>query len=456
MGSYKSCQAGSYSSTDSSSSKSTAATIHSDRIAPKPHKNDWVTNHPANQKHTSRSEAEAEVTYECREPHPRASTSTYASTTYSTAELDQEPQPIEPASPHEGRYCVNERQEFYPLDAIPSTASSFAPLFPSSRRLLIRHDDATIDGNMNLRVDTPVHLRDGSQRDVILFHLRMYDLFSRKFSFRRYCRDSGREVCNSARREVVPAHERRPALRTSWSNIFAGFRPGSAAGHCPPNGELKRQVSRLEAGCGHGHGHGHETDHDARDEVNKGMIEEDELGIENEGLGALPILGETILLEFSNYAHVELRRKGPGSTKKYEFEYWSTKYQWRREVRKEGDLHEVSYFLVDTRTSKTIAHLVPDTLAPLEVVEEESKGGWVPPSSLWISDPEVYKTMSDVADVIVATGIIALVDDCIRRRWHHERRPSWILPAQHSLVKSLERMGPRRLIGQVLQRRGSA
>lgn len=58
--------------------------------------------------------------------------------------------------------------------------------------------------------------------------------------------------------------------------------------------------------------------------------------------------------------------------------------------------------------------------------------------------------------VIVATGILALVDDCIRRRWHHERRPSWILPAQHSLVKSLERMGPRRLIGQVLQRRGSA
>ncbi|KGO44828.1 hypothetical protein PEX1_021240 [Penicillium expansum] len=387
MGSYKSCQAGSYSSTDSSCSKSTAATIHSDRIAPKPHKSDWVTN-PANQHHT-RSEAEVEVEYECREPHPRSSALTYASTTYSTAELDPEPEPIEPASPHEGRYCVNERQEFYPLDAIPSTPSSFAPLFPSSRRLLIRHDDATIDGNMNLRVDTPVHLRDGSQRDVILFHLRMYDLFSRKFSFRRYCRDSGREVCHSARREVVPAHERRPVLHTSWSNVFAGFRPGSVGGHSPPNGELKRQESRPGAGYGHGHFAG--------EEVDKGSVEEDELEKEKEGQ-TLPILGETILLEFSNYAHVELRRKGPGSTKKYEFEYWSTKYQWRREVRKEGDLHEVSYFLVDTRTSKTIAHLVPDTLAPLEVVEEESKGGWVPPSSLWISDPEVYKTMPDVAE----------------------------------------------------------
>jgi hypothetical protein len=67
-------------------------------------------------------------------------------------------------------------------------------------------------------------------------------------------------------------------------------------------------------------------------------------------------------------------------------------------MRKEGDLQEVSYFLVDTRCGKTIAHLVPDTLAPLEVEEEEKKGGWVPPSSLWISDPEVYGTMPDVAE----------------------------------------------------------
>ncbi|KAJ5447936.1 hypothetical protein N7445_002757 [Penicillium cf. griseofulvum] len=355
MGSYKSCQAGSYSSTDSSSSKSTAPTIHSDRIASQPHKSDWPTN--PSHKHTYRPETETEVKYECCELLPHSSTSTYASTTDSIAEPDPEPQPTEPAIFHEGRYCVNERQEFYPLDAIPSTPSSFASLFPSSRRLLIRHDDTTIDGNMNLRIDTPVHLRDGSQRDVILFHLRMYDLFSRKFSLRRYCRDSGREVCHSARREVVPARERRPALRTSWSSVFAGLRPGSAGGHCPPNGELTRQDSGAD----------------------KETTEENEL--EKEGQFALPILGETILLEFSNYAHVELRRKGPGSTKKYEFEYWSTKYQWRREVRKEGDLHEVSYFLVDTRTSKTIAHLVPDTLAPLEVVEEE-----------------IYKTMPDVAE----------------------------------------------------------
>jgi len=60
-----------------------------------------------------------------------------------------------------------------------------------------------------------------------------------------------------------------------------------------------------------------------------------------------------------------------------------------------------------------------------------------------------------VISVIVATGLVALVDDCIRRRWHSERRAPWSLPAR-SLTKGLEFMGPRRLIGEVLQRRGSA
>jgi hypothetical protein len=382
MGSYKTCHAGSSSSTDSSTSKSTAATIHSDRLAPKPQESDWITEPSHSYSYGPGVEVEVKPEYkyiEPRAPRPRSSASTYASTTNSTAALEPKP---EPECPYVGRYCVNERQEFYPLDALPSTPSSFASLFPSSRRLLIRHDDATIDGNMNLRVDTPVHLRDGSQRDITLFHLRMYDLFSRKFSFRRYCRDSGREVCHSARKEVVPAHERRPANRMSWSSVFAGLRPGSAGGHCGPNAELKRQDSGF-------------ADRE-EDEEGGGYEEVDAAG--RRPCAAMPVLGETILLEFSNYAHVELRRKGAGTAKRYEFEYWSTKYQWRREVRREGDLQEVSYFLVESRTSKTVAHLVPDTLAPLEVLEEESKGGWVPPCSLWISDPGVYKKMPDIAE----------------------------------------------------------
>lgn len=57
-----------------------------------------------------------------------------------------------------------------------------------------------------------------------------------------------------------------------------------------------------------------------------------------------------------------------------------------------------------------------------------------------------------LSSVIVATGLIVLVDDCIRRRWHHGHR----LPARSAFARRMERMGPRRLIGEVLQRRGSA
>jgi hypothetical protein len=58
----------------------------------------------------------------------------------------------------------------------------------------------------------------------------------------------------------------------------------------------------------------------------------------------------------------------------------------------------VSYRLINTRTSKTIAHIVPEILTPVEAVEEESKGGWVPPSSMWISDSSVYERMHEVAE----------------------------------------------------------
>ncbi|KAJ5580713.1 hypothetical protein N7450_007014 [Penicillium hetheringtonii] len=444
MGSYKAGQTpgngGSCSSTDTDASyrtKSTAPTVVSDRAAGKrtvwPSFDDGVEIQVIEPKHHD----------EDQNVDPRTSVSTYASTTRSEAELQEEETKEEQVSPYE----VDDRQEKFPTDALASTPSSFARLFPSSRRLLIRHDDATIDGNMNLRIDTVVPCRAGYQQDVILFHLRMYDLFSRKFSFRRYCRDSGREVCHSARKEVPSHHGDRPRRR-SLSSVLASLRPGSSAGahnlHSPH--DLKRHDSEYEAGSGDGL--------DSLDLDNHEQSTESSIGPGKVRTG--PSLTETILLEFSNYAHVELRRRGgPGAAKRYEYEYWSTKYQWRREFRKEGDLREVSYYLIDTRTSKTIAHMVPEIMTPLEAVEEESKGGWVPPCSLWISDSSVYDPMPDVADVIVATGLVALVDDCIRRRWHSERRAPWSLPAR-SLTKGLEFMGPRRLIGEVLQRRGSA
>ena len=392
MGSYYSGQTpgngGSCSSTDTDASyktKSTAPTIISDRATGK--RTEW----PSFDDEVEIQVIEPKHHDEDEELDPRASVSTYASTTRSEAELQEEEEEAkeEQVSPYE----VDDRQENFPTDALASTPSSFARLFPSSRRLLIRHDDATIDGNMNLRVDTVVPCRAGYQQDVILFHLRMYDLFSRKFSFRRYCRDSGREVCHSARKEIESHHGDR--RRRSLSSVLASLRPSSSAGekhgHFPH--DLKRHDSGYEA--------------DTRDGLDPFDLDNREQSFDNgvgSGSGSVhtrtgPALAETILLEFSNYAHVELQRRGgPGAAKRYEYEYWSTKYQWRREFRKEGDLREVSYYLVDTRTSKTIAHMVPEIMTPLEAVEEDSKGGWVPPCSLWISDSSVYDPMPDVAE----------------------------------------------------------
>jgi hypothetical protein len=81
-------------------------------------------------------------------------------------------------------------------------------------------------------------------------------------------------------------------------------------------------------------------------------------------------LSDSIMLEFSNYAHVELKRRGAGMTKRYEYEYWGTKYQWKRESRRDGDLREVSYHLINMRTSKRVAHIMPEILTPLEAIGE--------------------------------------------------------------------------------------
>lgn len=404
----------SYSSTSDASdrSKSTAPTIYSDP-PPKRIKPVDTDDNPADSKD---------------------SVSTYRSTIPSFEEL-----------PEEICYDVVDRTpDSFPPEAIPSKPSNFANLFPSSRRLLIRHDDATLDGNMNLRVDTTVSKKGGHQSDVILFHLRMYDLYSRKFSFRRYCRDSGREVCHSVRKPMSSAMDKHPLFRPSWGNMLASLRPGSS-GSTSAGAGLKR-----------------------RDSGYKPAMDDDSIDDEPSALGSSRQvdLSDTIAFEFSNYAHVELKRRGVGASTRYGYEYWSTKYQWRRGWREEGEPRGVSYYLVNMHTSKSVAYIVPETLTPLEAVEEESKGGWIPPSSMWIGDSSMYETMPDIAEyvslwvsecrdfriadrssVIVATGLTVLVDDCIRRRWH---------PAKSSLSRSLELMRPEKLIGGILHRRGSA
>ena len=116
------------------------------------------------------------------------------------------------------------------------------------------------------------------------------------------------------------------------------------------------------------------------------------------GHGVVPLPTNTTKLEFSNYAHLDIKRRGTKGSKRYEFEYWGTNYAWKRVTRRRGSLRETSYHLVNTETSHAIAHIVPAPLTPAEAEEEDAKGGWVPPCSMWISDERVVSGRTDIAE----------------------------------------------------------
>ena len=250
----------------------------------------------------------------------------------------------------------------YRIDALPSIAMAstphdFADYFPSTNTLAIKHDDATDDGNMNLRVDAVTSTSGRGKVDLTLFHLRMYDLRRREFSLRRYCRDSGKQVCHSTRKYTKSSPFGRPALQRSMSNALSSLRSKSEC-KTSMTGTLRRQ--------GSGYASISEDDDD-----DGGMIvsphPQVNLSIERPS--------NIIMLEFSNYAHLEVRRRGAKSSRRYEFQYWGTKYAWKRVAMRSGGFREISYHLVDLSSSNSVAHIVPVPLSDAEARAEEAKGG---------------------------------------------------------------------------------
>lgn len=354
---------------------------------------------------------------------PKDSVDTYASTSEEEmAEDDDYPEYEVPQYNH----------EVFPVDAIPTTPRDFADLFPTTKRISIRHDDATIDGNMNLRVDTQVEGRRGKQ-NYTLFHLRMHDLRSREFSLRRYCRESGREVCNSIRKYQKPPSEKRPVLQRA-SSAFATLRHKPETRPPTPAG-LKRSDSGYQS--------------------MRGLDDEDESpksAGSSKGHALLPT--NTIKLEFSNYAHIDVKRRGGRSNKRYMFEYWGHNYSWKRVVKKERDIETISYFLVRADSDKALAHISPVRLNQDQAHEEAARGGWVPPCYMRITDERILNALTDISDVVVATGLIALVDDCIKRRFHTKQSTQLHIPLMRnsSFKMNMEYVGPKRLIDEVFNR----
>ncbi|KAK5006687.1 hypothetical protein LTR16_004256, partial [Cryomyces antarcticus] len=156
-------------------------------------------------------------------------------------------------------------------------------------------------------------------------------------------------------------------------------------------------------------------------------------------------------LEFSNYAQVYVSRRGGKSNRRYEFEYWGKSYAWRRVVRRESSTEETSYDLIRSGSNHAVAHIVPTPMSIFQAREEAAKGGWIPPSEMWISDREVIRSSTDISDIVVATGLIALVDDCIKQRFHSKQSRQLVIPMA-SLKMNMEYVGPQRLINEVFNR----
>ena len=300
-------------------------------------------------------------------PNPRTSAETYVSTTSSIEALGDDLQPF------------GERKVLdYPSKTLPSTVltaspEEFAEYFPSTQELYIKHDDTATDGNMNLRIDTKARTMEGGNVDLQLFHLRMHDLKRREFSFRRYSRDSGREICHSSRKYSKPSVTRRPGLQRSMSNALSSLRSKSES-----RTSTMMSLNRHDSGYGSLHEDG---------------LEEDSPSHTSRPSKSIPIPTNTTQLEFSNYTHLEVKRQGS----RYELEYWGTKYSWNRAVDKSSHLERVSYHLVSTKTSTPLAHIVPIAVSESEQRNEAARGGWVPPCSMLLEDFVVDKS-TDLAE----------------------------------------------------------
>lgn len=401
--------------------------------------------------------------------YPRSSVDTYASTTASEEDLDA----IYP-DPGTDSYAGYESDSIPPLPVYrreviepnvhTSTPPEFARLFPSLNRFSIRHDEFTPDGNMNLRIDTIV---TGRRRTAVqLFHLRMYDLAKREFSLRRYCRDSGREVCNSKRKYLEAAAPKqtkedetgRPSLQRSVTSAIKSLggssgKPGfsrtnsggSIFGPRSPGGNADKELA-----LGPSRSYSSSGDHDdsCDRDVSRESLTETPFALKSKRQHPVPT--NTIKLEFSNYARVDVHRRGGSKNKRYEFEWWGHRYSWKRTVDKQLGLK--SFHLVrDGNANAAVAHIVPETRSPSQVVADECAGGWVPPCFMWFTDESILDALTDVADVIMATGLMALVDNCIKERWQTKKAVRIPVPLTSKTVG----VAPKALMQHVFGRRNS-
>lgn len=334
---------------------------------------EYITDNFAHMHYSNgREEDDHQSHAQCYYYSPRASVETYASTVPSIVEIQEEP--IDAILPQ------YQHQTYYD-DAIPTTPADFSALFPSSRKLSISHDDSTPDGNMNLKINTEIRTPRGRVQNMTLFHLRLYDLKSREFSLRRYDRDSGREVCHTVRKYQKTAREGTPGFQRSLSKALTSLRT-----------RPEHRLTTLSTSSSHSSRSGSKKSFDTDESEQRPQSSG------QDGRSHPQIPTNTTKLEFSNYAKVEVKRRGTKSNKRYEFEYWGIKYQWKRIVTMYGQEEQTAFHLCKSGSNDALARIVPEPLSPSQRREEQQKGGFVPPSAMWIDDEHLIRMQNDVSE----------------------------------------------------------
>jgi len=321
--------------------------------------------------------------------HERTSVETYASTASSGAEE------FISAIPD---YLASGPNEFVAGTSLrESTTQTFSELFPSTKRLLIQHDDTTSDGNMNLRVETQVAGQNSETERVQLFHLRMHDLRDREFSLRRYCRSSGREVCHSVLKRIKQTSQATGPRRLS--NAFSTIRR-KASSAASSMASVKRTTSnRGSISSRSGSRHSTFGSQGGFDDEVYGDDSGESSNVE------VSIDSSIIKLEFSNYACVEIQCRGRKSSKRYKFEYWGNRYTWNRV---KTDSAYSFHLIKDGKATNPVAHIIPELRSLREQKQDEADGGWVQPCSMWIADKSVLDSLTDLAEYESLTNRISL------------------------------------------------
>jgi hypothetical protein len=112
----------------------------------------------------------------------------------------------------------------------------------------------------------------------------------------------------------------------------------------------------------------------------------------------------SIKLEFSNYARVDVTRKGGHGSKHYAFDWWGHTYSWRRVIDKNLDV--AAFHLIRDGHGAPIAHITPEMRSPNQIEADKDAGGWIPPCHMWISDPTVLDAITDVAEYVQSFSVL--------------------------------------------------